>query len=103
MLNLKEVSELVSNKIKKLESRLQMFEGTDDEDTASGSSADESERSLDSEANFNIITDLIQEARERKGKKMLTKKELLAIEFLQMNYKILGNEFNSLKEDNAAL
>jgi hypothetical protein len=44
---------------------------------------------FDNTTNLNIITDIIHEAKESKGKKVLNRKEVQAIELLQMNYNIL--------------
>ena len=53
---------------------------------------------FDNTTNLNLIADIIRESNERMGNKFLTKREIQAIEMLQMNYNILQSEFQSLRQ-----
>lgn len=50
---------------------------------------DEENEQLDDVTNLNTITDLIRKGKEGAGNKSLSRKELSALETLQMNYSIV--------------
>lgn len=56
MLNMKECSDLVTNKIRKVEQRLEMYEPTVETETTDFT---ESEQTIDGEASLNLVTELI--------------------------------------------
>ena len=57
MLNMKECSDLVTNKIRKVEQRLEMYEPLAEGETTAEFT--ESDQAIDGEASLNLITELI--------------------------------------------